>query len=527
MLVDLIKKSSQESREREERLRESLEKSSQETRESLEKSSQDFQKSLKEELQENREEGRILRESLEKNSQETRESLEKSSQETRESLEKRLQETNAWLERNSQETRESLKEDLQEIKTSQMKMEDNLKKEMQELQERLKMDIDERERKLQTSIKQVQGDVEKVEGRLTKRIEDDVEETKAELGERINEVETKCNYRIAEVTQRQQQCHEAVRGIEDKQNRLNINLQNAITIQREGEKRVEMEVKQLQQGVQQLESKTEEIDRRISNATLAVGESKVITLMSNDNRCIQSNTGQKFRPKGGLHPMIFMKWLKGVLPAHLKDSDKIQFAIDRMEGEAFTWGVRKKEGTTSYDQFEEEFLKKYWSKSHQCAAIEDLLHRKSLSTWRGTLREFAEHLWELNETLEQPLSDDVMISAIKRRLNHRMQETISGSLIEDREALMKILEQLESVRAQGYDQPNVQNREGGNDPRNHFNKSSNYRGRGGGYGYRNRGGGRQWRNDWRGNEEPRDHERRWDRRRNDTVHIEEEERPEN
>ncbi|XP_049800238.1 centrosomal protein of 135 kDa-like [Schistocerca nitens] len=472
--------------------------------------------SLKEELQENREEGRIFKAALEK-----------SSQETRESLEKRLQETNAWLERNSQETRESLKEDLQEIKTSQMKMEDNLKKEMQELQERLKMDIDERERKLQKSINQVQGDVEKVEERLTKKIEDDVEETKAELGERINEVETSCNYRIAEVTQRQQQCHEAVRGIEDKQNRLAVNLQNVITIQREGEKRVEMEVKQLQQGVQQLENKTEEIDRRISNATLAVGESKVITLMSNDNRCIQSNTGQKFRPKGGLHPRIFMKWLKGVLPVHLKDADKIQFAIDRMEGEAFTWGVRKKEGTTSYDQFEEEFLKKYWSKSHQCAAIEDLLHRKSLSTWRGTLREFAEHLWELNETLEQPLSDDVMISAIKRRLNHRMQETIPGSLIEDREALMKILEQLESVRSQGHDQHNDQNQGGGNDPRNHFNNSSNYRGRGGGYGYRNRGGGRQWRNDWRGNEEPRDHERRWDRRMNDTVHIEEEERPEN
>ncbi|XP_049792576.1 synaptonemal complex protein 1-like [Schistocerca nitens] len=384
-------------------------------------------KSLKEDLQK----------SLRENLQASEERSEKNSQETRESLEKRLQETNASLERNSQETREreerlhksveknsaalekssqetkerleSFKEDLQEIKTSQMKIEYNLKKEIQELQEQWKMDINERENKLQKSIDQVQGDVEKVEGKLTQKIEDDIEETKAELGERINEVETSCNYRIAEVTQRQQQCHEAVRGIEDKQNRLNVNLENAITIQREGEKRVEMEVKQLQQGVQQLESKTEEIDRRISNATLAVGESKVITLMSNDNRCIQSNTGQKFKPKGGLHPRIFMKWLKGVLPVHLKDSDKIQFAIDRMEGEAFTWGVRKKEGTTSYDQFEEEFLKKYWSKSHQCAAIEDLLHRKSLSTWRGTLREFAEHLWELNETLEQPLSDDVMI----------------------------------------------------------------------------------------------------------------------
>ncbi|XP_049816608.1 kinectin-like [Schistocerca nitens] len=427
---------------------------------------------LLKEVKATRERGEILQEALEKSSQETRESL------------KGLQENNASLEKGLQEAREreevfrkSLKEDLQEtiaqeIKTSQMKMECNLKKEMQELQERLKMDIDERERKLQKSVDQVQGDMEKMEGKLTKKIEDDVEETKAELGERI-----------AEVTQMQKQCNDAVKGIGDRQNQLAVNLRNAIAVQREEDnKRVAMEVRQLQQGVQQLESKTEDIDKRISNATLTVGEGKVVTLMSSDNRYVQNNTGQKFRPKGGLHPMIFMKWLKGVFPAHLKDSDKIQFAIDRMEGEAFTWGVRKKEGTTSYDQFEEEFLKKYCSKSHQCAAIEDLLHRKSLSTWRGTLREFAEHLWELNETLEQPLSDDVMISAIKRRMSRRMQETVSGSLIKDREALMEILEQLESVRSQEHSQANDQSREGSHDPKNHFNHSSDYRGRGGGTG---------------------------------------------
>ncbi|XP_049816572.1 DNA ligase 1-like [Schistocerca nitens] len=214
MLVDLIKKSSQEAREREEI----------------------FRKSLKEDLQETREEGRISRELLEKS---LRESLEKS----------------------SQETRESLKEDLQEIKTSQMKMEYNLKKEMQELQERLKMDIDERERKLQKSIDQVQGDVEKVEGKLTRKIEDDIEETKAKLGERINEVETNCNHRIAEVTQMQKQCNDAVKGIGDRQNQLAINLRNAIALQREEDNK----------RVQQLESKTEVIDKRISNATLAIG----------------------------------------------------------------------------------------------------------------------------------------------------------------------------------------------------------------------------------------------------------------
>ncbi|XP_047004586.1 GRIP and coiled-coil domain-containing protein 2-like [Schistocerca americana] len=300
-----------------------------ETREREEK----FHKSLKKYFQERRE---IVHKSVKEYVQETRESLKEYFRETRERREIFYK---------------SLKEDLQktivqEIKTSYTKMKCNLKKEMQELPERLKMNVDERESKLQENIDRVQGDMEKIEGKLTKKVEDDIEETKAELGERITEVETNCDHGIAEITQMHKQCNDGVKGIGDRQNQLTINLGNAIAMQREEDnKRVAMEVKQLQQGVQQLESKTEEIDKRISNATLTVGEGKVITLMSSDNRYIQGNTGQKFRPNGGLHPMIFMKWLKGVFPAHLKDSDKIQFAIDRMEGEAFTWGIKKKEGT--------------------------------------------------------------------------------------------------------------------------------------------------------------------------------------
>ncbi|XP_049801044.1 myosin-6-like [Schistocerca nitens] len=151
-----------------------------------------------------------------------------------------------------------------------------------------------------------------------------------------------------------------------------------------------------------------------------------------------------------------------------------------IEGEAFTCKIKKKKGTTNYDQFEGGFLKKCWSRSHQCAALEDPLRCKPLSNWKGTSEDFAKHLWELNETLEQPLSDNVMVSAIKRRLDQKRQGTVSRSLIKDREALMKILEQLESIRSQEHNRANDRNREGSNDPRIHINHSSDYRGRGGG-----------------------------------------------
>ncbi|XP_049816330.1 uncharacterized protein LOC126263287 [Schistocerca nitens] len=359
MLIDLTKKSAQETRE-------SFEKYFQEERERREK----FYKSLKEDL----------RESLKKSSQELRESLKKSSQELRESLKKSSQELRESIEKSSRETRESLKEDLQEIKTSYTKMECNLKKEMQELPERLKMNVDGRENKLQTNIDQVQGDVEKMEEKLTEKIEDDVEETRTELGEKITEV-----------TQMQKQCNDVVEGIGDKQNQLAVNPRNAIAVQQEEDD----------------------------------------------------------------------QWVA-------------------IEGEAFTCGIKRKKGTTNYDQFGGGLLKKCWPKGRQCAALEDPLRCRPLSNWKGTSEEFAKHLWKWNEVLEQPLNDNVMVSVIKRRLNQKRQGTVSRSLIEDREALMKILAQLESIRSQGHNKANDRNREGSNDPRIHINHSSDYRGRGGG-----------------------------------------------
>ncbi|XP_049804297.1 paramyosin-like [Schistocerca nitens] len=352
--------------------------------------------------------------------QESNASLEKGSQETRESL-KVLQENNASLEKG---LRESLKEDLRE----------SLEKGLQETRESLKEYLQEaRER----------------DEIFRKSLKEDLQETIAQEI-KTSYMEMECNLK---------------KEMQELPERLKMNIG-------ERESKLQKNIDQVQGDVEKMEGKlTRKIEDNIEETKAELGE-RITEVTQMQKQCNDAFKGIGDR--------------QNQLPVNLRNAIAVQREEDNqrvaMEGEAFTWGVRKKEGTTSYDQFEEEFLKKYWSKSHQCAAIEDLLHRKSLSTWRGTLREFAEHLWELNETLEQPLSNDVMVSAIKRRLNQRMQETVSGSLIKDREALMEILEQLESVRSQEHHQANDRNREGSNDPRNPFNHSSDYRGRGGGTG---------------------------------------------
>ncbi|XP_049798874.1 tropomyosin-1, isoforms 33/34-like [Schistocerca nitens] len=216
----------------------------------------------------------------------------------------------------------------------------------------------------------------------------------------------------------------------------------------ERERKLQKRIDQVQGDVEKMEGKlTKKIEDDVEETKAELGE-RITEVTQMQKQC-----NNAVKEIGDRQNQLAVNLRNAIAVQREEDDQRVA-----MKGEAFTWGTRKKEGTTSFDQFEGEFLRKYWSKSHQCAAIKDLLHRKPLNTWRGTLRESAEYLWELNETLEQPLSDDIKISAIKRRLSRRMQETVSGSLIKDREALMETLEYLESVRSQEHKQPHICNR---------------------------------------------------------------------
>lgn len=382
---------------------------------------------------------------------------------------------------------------------------------MREFKEQMRKEFNERDNKLQQIVGQMRGDMGKMEEKILSEVGQEVEIIKNGLEEKIQHVDM----RVEAVAREQQDCNMAVQEVKTKQIELAVNVRDAMANQRhEVNQKIRQEVETLQVGLQQLESKTEEIGKKVESATLTVGEGKVVTLVNGDSRHNQANIGQKYKPKGTLHPMIFTKWLRGVFPVHYKDTDKIQFAIDRMEGEAFTWGVKKKEEIRDYNQFEREFLKKYWSESHQRAALDDLLYRKSLNKWKGTLREFAEHLWELNEMLERPVNDDIVISAVKRRLSAELQKRLSVSVIRDRDTLMEVLEQLESYRLEENNQGNEQNQRGDNHQRNHFNHQPQFRGRGGWHGPRNHGHGRQFYNDYGREDESRNHGREEDMRGN-------------
>ncbi|XP_047004898.1 myosin heavy chain, muscle-like [Schistocerca americana] len=349
---------------------------------------------------------------------------------------KGLQETNASLERGLQETNASLEKGLQGTNAS-------LEKNSQETRESLEKRLQETNASFEKSAQEAR----EREEIFRKSLKEDLQETIVrEI--RTSYTKMECNLK---------------KEMQELPKRLKMNVD-------ERESKLQKNIDQVLEDVEMMEGKlTKKIEDDVEETKTELGEriTEVTQMQKQCNDAVKE-MGDKQNP----------------LPVHLRNAVAMQRGEDNqwvaIEGEAFTCEIKKQKGTTNYDQFEGGFLKNYWSKGHQCAALEDLQHRKSLTTWRGTSKEFAEHLWELNETLEQPLSDDVMISAIKRRLNQKMQETVSGSLIKNREALMEILEQLESVRSQGRNQANDRNREGSNDPRIHFNHSSDYRGRGGG-----------------------------------------------
>ncbi|XP_049798803.1 trichohyalin-like [Schistocerca nitens] len=346
------------------------------------------------------------------------ESLEKNSQENKEEG-RILRES---LEKRLQETNASLKKNSQETRESLKEDLQEIKTSQMKMEDNLKKEIRELPKRLKMNVDEreskLQTNIEQVQG--------DVEKTEGKVTEKIEEdaeeARTELGEKITEVMQMQKQCNDVVEKIEEDVEETRIEMEERIT-----------EVTQMQ--------------KRCNDVIEGMGEKQQQLTIN----------------------------LRNAVAMQREDYQR-----GTIKGEAFTCGIKRKKGNTNNDQFGGELLKKRWPKSRQCTTLENPLRCRPLSNGKGTSEEIAKHSCKLNETLERPLSDNVMVSAIKRRLNQKRQGTVSRSPIKNREALMKILHQLESIRSQKYKQANDRNREGSNDPRIHFNHSSDYRGRGGG-----------------------------------------------
>ncbi|XP_049813933.1 trichohyalin-like [Schistocerca nitens] len=393
-----------------------------------------------------------------KERREREERLEKRSQENNVSLREDLREP---LERDSQETRER-DETLHQII--------ELIKELKESEEKRFQEERERREKLEESIKEEYRETGELIKKYFKEEREEEEKFYASLKEDLQEIKTsytKMEYNlkkaIREVPKRLKM------NVDERESKLQTNIEQ---VQGDVEKTEEELTKKTEEDVE--ENRTE-MEEKITEVTQMQKQcNNVVEKIEEDVEENGTELGEKNIEVTQMQKQLAVN-LRNAVAMQREDDQR-----DAIEGEAFTCGIKRKRETTDNDQFGRELLKECWPKSRQCTTLENPLQCRPLSNGKGTSEEIAKHSCKLNETLERPLSDNVMVSAIKRRLNQKRQGTVSRSPIKGREALMKILEQLESIRSQKYKQANDRNREGSNDPRIHINHSSDFRGRGGG-----------------------------------------------
>ncbi|XP_049809559.1 mucin-4-like [Schistocerca nitens] len=276
-------------------------------------------------------------------------SLEEYSQEVRE----REEITRESLEKRIQENNKSLKEDLQEslVKSSQETRE-SLEKRLQETNASLEKNSQETRESLKEDIQEIKTSYTKMECSLKKEIQ--------ELPERLK------------------------MNVDERENKLQTNID------------------QVQGDVEKTKGElTEKIENDVEETRTELGEKITeVTQMQKQRNDVVKEIGDR----------------QNQLPISLRNAVAMQREEDvqwvAIEGEAFTCGIKRKKGTTNYDQFGGGLLKKCWPKSRQCATLEDPLRCRPLSNWKGTSEEFAKHLWKWNKILEQPLSDNVVLSAV-------------------------------------------------------------------------------------------------------------------
>ncbi|XP_046986132.1 uncharacterized protein MCAP_0864-like [Schistocerca americana] len=155
---------------------------------------------------------------------------------------------------------EEIKKENEEIKKSIAEMsQESLRKGLQEFHERMRITLKDRVGKLQVKVDQLLEEMNVMKAEIIGKAEGDVEGVKTELEEGMQKTETQQHHQIKDMVQIQQ-CQVNIGKLGNRQVKLEEAVEHIVT----------NEVK----GVQQLETKTEGIDRKINCATLTVGEGK-------------------------------------------------------------------------------------------------------------------------------------------------------------------------------------------------------------------------------------------------------------
>lgn len=357
-----------------------------------------------------------------------------------------------------------------EIKVEFQKFKDDMGVELKRLNDKLQ----EQKQELQCAIDNVSKDCEKG----VKDMSVNLGKHRVECDKRVSSVESRIEGVEAEMSDKISKNTEQVQWLNDEVTRLDANQQACLA-------RVDavcVDVGAVKKDLgQQIDTKVKSLLRGSSVPGIYP------TGMQSEEVFVNISNFKNFSPNGKWHPVDFLDQFKNILPELWDDGRKIRFVTSHMDGEAGTWGMRVGQKCESFEVFQREFLRQYWSVRKQNEVRNGLyLHRRYDYERDKSLKIFFQEMYEKNLYLDEPISTEAMVSLVVCKLPIATQEKLLAIPKDDVEAIKSALSQLDTF-AGNEERSETRNSGQNSNSNQHWNgRGRGFRGRGfrGGHGYR-------------------------------------------
>lgn len=345
-----------------------------------------------------------------------------------------MQQNNETQSQAQNQALESIRAQTQKIEAQTQRIETSLRKEIREFREEsLRMHQETRD-ELRKTERELRGEMQQMREESkaeVKAIKEDGEKTRQEMKENkevVNNLKT-------EITKNRQQISQNTANLSENLNRINKELRSEIKSTKEeiGEqvKKQEEEKKRKMDEIKEsqdlLTRRMNEVENRPGHRIAAVDHAKDIVFNGND-----------------FYPMEFLQELKEIYQLYHTDDD-VRWVGRHMADEAMTWWRIVKHDIKSFEDFEQQFINKYWNSYIQETVRDRLEYRRYRNQGNLTAVQYIQkHILQCRQ-LVPPITDSHLIKKLARHFSREIEVAVLVRSIKDFTQFEVLLQDYEKI----------------------------------------------------------------------------------
>lgn len=388
--------------------------------------------------------------------QEMQRSAEEQNQKIQEKIEANSELQNKKIEEKLEAQTKELKGELQSMREENLKMHQETKEELRKT-----------ETQLRAEMKQMRDEL-KAETRVVK---EDGEKTRMKMEENKEVIQSL----KGEISKNRQQIAATTSNLSENLNRINNELRSEIRLSKEDTTRVKKSQEEIEEQVKKLEEerkrRIDEIKERQDQITRRMNE--VEGRPFNRGTTTEIHKDVNFNGRD-CYPMEFLRELKEIKQLYYPDED-IKWIVRFLSEDALTWWRIAKCSMQTFEEFEQQFVNKFWSANIQERVRDRLEYDKFRPDKKLTAIQYVQKQVLLCRQLQPPLTDAHIIKKLARHFSREIEIAVLLRSIRDITQFEDLLHDFERIRGhdrQRFSQPPMKREQVSNEPTNLKNKAT-------------------------------------------------------